>query len=240
MGLITTFLFNKYLKDIDNKYKKNENKISIVVPKQNINKNQKVTKDMFQLKEFDLASVHPEAVKKVEDIVGSYALTDIKEGEVLFSSRFINQFHESELVTRKIREGFRAVSVEVNFVESVSNLIQPEDYVDVVFSEKVKMDANKIDANKIDANKEIVNTEILLQNVRVLAVGKRLVDNKTQSKDTKATDQKIADQKATESKDNLVEYISATLELEPKDTIKLINADERGNLKLTLRSQVSP
>ena len=230
MGLITTFLFNKYLKDIDNKYKKNENKISIVVPKQNINKNQKVTKDMFQLKEFDLASVHPEAVKKVEDIVGSYALTDIKEGEVLFSSRFINQFHESELVTRKIREGFRAVSVEVNFVESVSNLIQPEDYVDVVFSEKVKMDANK----------EIVNTEILLQNVRVLAVGKRLVDNKTQSKDTKATDQKIADQKATESKDNLVEYISATLELEPKDTIKLINADERGNLKLTLRSQISP
>lgn len=219
MALITTFLFNKYLKDLDKKYKQNDNKISVVVPKQDIKKNQKVTGDILELKEFSKDSVHPEAVKDIKQIEGNYALTDMMAGEILFASRFTNQFEEDELVTRKIRDGYRAISVEVNFVESVSNLIQPEDYVDVVFSEKIKESTDKI----------TVITETILENIRVLAVGKRLTEKETEVKDPKTENQK----------ENQVEYMSVTLELKPEDVVRIINSDERGNIKLILRSKVS-
>lgn len=219
MALVTTFFFSRYLKQLDKKYKSSDNRVSVVVAKQSITKNQRVTKEMLETRDFSADSVHPEAVKKMEDIEGSYALTDMKQGEILFTSRFTNQFKETELVTRKIREGLRAVSIEVNFVESVSNLIEPEDYVDVVFSEKIGTGGNSAQ----------VSTQILLQNVRVLAVGKRIVSSEERSNSGEAE---------TEAGDE-VEYVSVTLELKPEDTSKLINADERGNLKLILRSKVA-
>jgi pilus assembly protein CpaB len=181
MALVTTVLFNNYLKQLDKKYKKNENKISILVAKQFIGKNEKITKDMLQLKEFSSDSVQPEAIKKIEDVEGKYALVDIQEGEALLPFRFTNQFEEEQVITRKIRDGYRAVSVEVNLVESVSNLVQPEDYVDVVFSENTGAEGVR----------KIVDTQPILENVRVLAVGKRLKeqgsDNKTIKADTKTS-----------------------------------------------------
>lgn len=221
MALVTTFFFSRYLKQLDKKYKSNDNRVSVVVAKQPITKNQRVTKEMLELKDLSIDSVHSEAVKKIEDIEGSYALIDMKQGEILFASRFTNQFKETELVTRKIREGLRAISIEVNFVESVSNLIEPEDYVDVVFSEKI---------GGSGASGQ-VSTGILLQNVRVLAVGKRIISKSEQS------NQGEAEAKAKSSED--VEYVSVTLELKPEDAAKIINADERGNLKLILRSNVA-
>lgn len=220
MALVTTFFFAKYLRDLDKKYKKNDNKISVVVPKQIIKKNQKVTKDMLEIRDLSVDSVHADAVKTMEEIVGSYALTDMLQGEILFVSRFANQFKESEVVTRKIREGLRAVSIEVNFVESVSNLIEPEDYVDVVFSEKLRTDGTSI----------TVATQIIFENVRVLAVGKRISAKEEQS---------VSENGAT-IEENTAEYISVTLELKPADAARLINNDERGNLKLILRGNVVP
>lgn len=223
MALITTFLFNQYLKSLDEKYKENDNKISVVVPNTNINKNQKITAEMLQLKELDSESVHPEAIKNIEEIQGRYALTNIKEGEVLFSDRFVDQYEESDFITRKIRDGYRAISIEVNFVESVSNLIEPEDYVDVIFSEPIMIDGKLV---RID-------TEIILQNIRVLAVGKRLDKNEVKTNTLNET---------TESTEvvNNVEYISVSLELQPNDIVKLVNSDKRGDINLILRSEIFP
>ncbi|WBW95543.1 Flp pilus assembly protein CpaB [Oceanirhabdus sp. W0125-5] len=218
MAVITTVLFSKYLKELDTKYKKNENKISIVVPKVKINRYQKITKELLEFIELETESVHPESIRTMEEIEGKYALTDMKKGEALFSERFIDQYKEEKFVTRKIREGYRAVSIEVNIVESVTNLIEPEDNVDVIFSEEIEQHGLE----------KTVNTEILLEDIRVLAVGKRLKEK--EDKDIKEKD----------DNNDEVEYISVTLELKPQDIVKLINADERGNIKLTLRSKIFP
>jgi pilus assembly protein CpaB len=219
MALITTFLFSKYLKDLDDKNKKSEKKISVVTAKGPVQKNQKVTKEMLQVKEIFEEAVHPEAAKKIEEIEGKVSLVDIKDGEILFASRFVTQFEEGKLLTRKIREGFRALSVEVNFVESVSNLINPEDYVDVVFTEEIATGGTS----------KIVNTGFVLENIRVLAVGKRLVENTVQAN---SGDQSMANT-------NESEYVSVTLELSPPDAVKLINVDAKGQIKLLLRSKIS-
>lgn len=224
MAFITTILFNNYLNNLEEKYKKNENKISVVVPKTNINKNEKITAEMLETKEFYGESVHPEAVKDIKELEGKYASTNIKQGEILFASRFIDQFEVEDFVTYKIQQGFRALSIEVNYVESVSNLIEPEDYVDVVFSELVQGDGIN----------EKISTEILLENVRVLAVGKRLSESRTESDLTQ-------DSSSSTAIDNGgVEYIAVTLELKPEDVVKIVNADERGNIKFDLRSNIVP
>lgn len=223
MAILTTVLFRTYLKNLDNKYNSNQKRISIVVAKQSIKKNQMVTKDMLEIKEFSADSVHPEAVKKIEDIAGNYALTEIKVGEIIFASRFTNQFKESEELTRKIQDGYRAVAIEVNYVESVATMIEPENYVDVIFSEKVKDGGNN----------QIVKTETLLSKVRVLAVGKRIVEKQV----AQATSE---DSKASGTTQTQVEYNSATLELKPEDIIKIVNADERGNIKFVLNSKIAP
>jgi pilus assembly protein CpaB len=215
MAVITTVLFRQYLTELDKKYKKAQNKVSIVVPAQDIYKNQKITKEMLQLKELSEDSVHPQAVRKIEDLIGDYALTDLKSGEELFASRFTNEFDESMLVTRKIREGYRAIAIEVNYVESVANMIQPEDYVDVVFSEKTK--------------DSLIETRTILENIRVLAVGKRIIEEKPVSKDTKAEGQKPVE----------ALYNSVTVELKPEDILKIANSDERGNIKFILRSKTA-
>ncbi len=220
MALVTTFFFSRYLKQLDKKYKSNDNRISVIVAKEPIVKNQRVTREMLESREIPVDSVHPEAARLMEDIEGSYALTDMIRGEILFASRFTNQFEETELVTRKIREGLRAVSIEVNFVESVSNLIEPEDYVDVVFSEKLGSGGTTVQ----------VSTQMLLQNVRVLAVGKRIITSEEQRKSGETKEKEGSAE---------MEYVSVTLELKPGDAATLINADERGNLKLILRSKMA-
>ena len=218
MALVTTLLFNKYLKDLDSRYKKNQNKITVVAAKEPIKKNQRVTKQMLQVKEISADAVPTDAVKKLEQVEGKYALTDIKEGEVLLPFRFTSQFEESEVITRKIRDGYRAVSIEANFVESVSNLIQPEDYVDVVYTESIKQNGG---TNQ-------VNTSLVLENVRVLAVGKSLNEEKGDGKVVKDPQQKEEEN----------QYTAVTVELKPEDAVKIINVDEKGNIKFILRSKV--
>ncbi|MFL0267694.1 Flp pilus assembly protein CpaB [Candidatus Clostridium radicumherbarum] len=215
-AIITTFLFSNYVKNIDNKYKNDKNMVNVVVLKQNIKKDQKVTNDMVEVKAYSANSIIPGAIKNIKDIEGSYALVDMKAGEQLFTDRFSNQTNETEFLSRKVKEGNRAISIDANYVESVSTLIEPDDYVDVVFSEKAK-----------DGT---VNTQTILENIRVLAVGTRMEESTSALAGTKTTTQGAANTAQAE-------YKSITLELSP-DQIKTIdNADERGSLKFVLRSK---
>lgn len=216
MAIITTVLFRQYIVNLDKKYKESQKIISVVVPKADIKKNQMVTKDMLELKDFNAASVHPQAVRKIENIAGQYALVDMKAGEVLFVSRFTNQFKETEQITRKIKDGCRAVSIGVTDVESVSSLINPEDYVDVVST---------------TGDKNNPQTVTLLTNVRVLAVGKRITEKDTAVKTT---------DKLTQNDKSNGDYTSVTVELKPDDIVKIVNADEKGDIKFVLRSQLAP
>jgi pilus assembly protein CpaB len=216
MGIITTVLFRQYIVNLDKKYKESQKIISVVVPKADIKKNQMVTKDMLELKDFSAASVHPQAVRKIENIAGQYALVDMKAGEILFASRFTNQFKETEQITRKIKDGYRAVSIGVTDVESVSSLINPENYVDVVST---------------TGDKNNPQTVTLLTNVRVLAVGKRITEKDTA---VKTTDKLVQNDKANG------DYTSVTVELKPEDIVKIVNADEKGDIKFVLRSQLAP
>jgi len=210
MGLITTYFFYNYMKAYDQAAVVNTNMTEIVVAKQDIKKNQKISQGMVMPAQVPSSGVHPQAVRNPSEVEGMYALADITANEPLLTHRLGNEKEENLFVSRKVQQGYRAVSVGLNFVQSVSNLIEPEDWVDVVFTEPPPKGMDQLQ----------INTVLLLSKARVLAVGRRMLE--------------------TTPEEPYVEYTSVTLELKPEDAVKLINASEKGNIQLILHTKVIP
>lgn len=211
MGIITTSLFFNYMQQFNTEAVVNESLVEVVVAKNKIFENQIITADMLKVTEVPTTGLHPQAITEIAEIVGKYTTATIEIDEVVLSHRLMTDKEESMLISRKVQEGNRAVAIGTNFVRSVSNLIEPEDYVDVIFTEVVKQEGKK---------DEIVSKQILSK-VRVLAVGRKMVEK-------------------TNPNEEYVEYSSITFELNPKDAVTVINASERGVIHLTLHSRILP
>lgn len=208
MGSITTVLFYSYMKEYDATAVVNENMVEVVVASQPLKKNERITLEKIEVTSVPERGLHPQAVTQIQELDGLIVNADIEAEEVILNHRVQREEDEQLFVSRKVKEGFRAISIGVNFVQSVSNLVEPEDYVDVIFSEVVEDVAGE----------KIVKTELILENIRILAVGRKLIESSTE--------------------ESYMEYSTATLELTAKDTIMLVNASERGNIQLTLHSRV--
>lgn len=208
MGLITTYFFYSYIHQIELEKNADKKTVEIVVAAKNINKDQIITKSMLKTKEIAQNSVPPKSIKEISAVVGMFADCDIVQGEPILEHRINDQLEEDKIVSRKIKEGYRAVSVGVNIVQSVNNLIEPEDYVDVIFSEEIK-----------DAlGNKIIITEMILENIRVLAIGRRMTE--------------------LDDNTEYTEYTSVTLELNQDDSVKLVNTQERGNIQFAVRTRI--
>lgn len=167
MGGITTYLFFGYMKKYDTATTANVSTDGVVTAKQPIKQNERITASMLQIVQAPRSGIHPDVVKSVAAAEGKIAAADITAGETLLGHRLKLEKDESLFVSRKVREGYRAVAVGVNLVQSVSNLIEPEDYVDVVSTSQDKSGSAPVVSVK------------LLERVRVLAVGRRMVEAKS-------------------------------------------------------------
>ncbi|MCI3926852.1 Flp pilus assembly protein CpaB [Paenibacillus sp. TRM 82003] len=205
MGAVTTVLFYQYMSRFQQETASNEAMIDVVVAAEPIAKNERITASKLTVARVPELGVHPEAIREASLAEGMLASADIVAGEAILSHRLKDEKEEALFVSRKVKEGKRAVSVGVNFVQTVSNLIEPEDYVDVI-------------ASKPGADDTMI-TELLFEKVRVLAVGRRMIE--------------------TEEGELYVEYSAVTLELDRDQTVRVVNADENGNIQLTLHSRVS-
>ncbi|TCO78684.1 Flp pilus assembly protein CpaB [Marinisporobacter balticus] len=164
MGLITTFLFYNYMEKLNQDKISNSNMTNILVAQKNIRKDQKISKTMVTTSQILKKNVHPQSVKSFSEIEGSFATSDIIAGEPILKHRLQKEALEKTFISRKIKKGYRAVSVGVNIVQSVTNFIEPNDLVDVVFSEEIEANGQKF-----------IKTDLILQQVRVLAVGRRMI-----------------------------------------------------------------
>ncbi|RLL47033.1 Flp pilus assembly protein CpaB [Oceanobacillus piezotolerans] len=163
-GIITTALFYLFLNKQTAATSASEPVIEmkqVVAAEVDIPKDQQILKENLVVKEIPSDQVHPEMIQDMNTALNQYTTADIKQGEILMNHRIQEKEEEKEVVSRKINEGYRAVSAEVTYVTGVSNLIQPEDYVDVVLTSGEK-----------------IESEIILEKVRVLAVGERMTEKK--------------------------------------------------------------
>jgi pilus assembly protein CpaB len=208
MGIITTVLFFNYMKQFDAATVSTSNTVEVVVAKEQIEKNERITAQKLELVRMADKSVHPQSIKNITEVEGKLATSVIVQGEPILSHRVVTEKEETLYVSRKIREGFRAVSVGVNFNQSVSNLMEPEDEVDVIFSKAKSNSGTEVKVDSI----------LLLEKARVLAVGRKIVA-------------------AEDNVEPYVEYSSVTLELKQADAVKLINSAEQGNIHFVLHQR---
>ncbi len=161
MGLITTVLFFNYMKQYDAQTVANKSKVEVVVAAQEIKRNVSITKEMIETKLLPEEGIHTNALTELDSVIGQFSTADIARGEALLSNHLQSAKEEKLFVSRKIRDGFRAVSVGVNLPQSVSNLLEPEDQVDVI--------------NTVKEGDKLVS-KVVVENVTVLAVGRRMVE----------------------------------------------------------------
>ncbi|GAA0340437.1 hypothetical protein GCM10008967_33500 [Bacillus carboniphilus] len=208
MGVVTTVLFFNYMKQFDTETVAKQNLTTVVAAKEKILKNEVISTEKLMTIEVPTEGLHSNVIKSMEGLSGQYATAVIEPGEVLLDHRVMDEKEETVFVSRKLNEGMTAVSIGVNFVQSVSNLVEPEDQVNVIFSEVVQIGQEKV-----------VRTEMLLENVRVLAVNRRMIETQNEEEPHE-------------------EYSAVTLEINPSDSVKLVNALERGNLHLAIHTRI--
>ncbi|HZG84286.1 Flp pilus assembly protein CpaB [Paenibacillus sp.] len=221
MGLFTTLAFYKYTEGKSTALAAEEPYVEVFAAKAPIPRNQKITPDLVEKISVPQNMLLPSAVTDLADIEGKFATTDLEQGEQILQHRVRSQTEEAEKLNRKITEGYRAVSVAVDYVQSVSNLVRPEDRVDILY---VKHPA--------EPGKTPGPAKVLLKNVRVLAVGQALTEEASEG-DSEHTNNAGVDAGSGGA------YSAVTVELQPEETMTLVDAAETGKLQLILRSKIA-
>ena len=153
------------------------------------------------------------------DVIGSPLRSMVRKGDILTWRDFRQVFTKERTgLPAQTRSGWRAISIPVSSVTSVSGLIRPNNFVDVIGTFHFP------DA-KGDATLDTV-TMTILQRVKVLATG---------------NDIGYAQQNGSQSSASTGRsYSTVTLELTPKEVEMIIFAQQKGTLTLSLRSYEDP
>jgi pilus assembly protein CpaB len=149
------------------------------------------------------AEVSPDAITELS---GAVVRTGLFSGEPILAQKIVRT-GDAGFMAAVLKEGMRAVAVEISVETAAGGFILPNDRVDVVLSYSV-------DVNEGDMVVDRPATKTVLQNVRVLAI----------------------DQTFTEyGEESVVVGTTATLELKPAHAEVLMLATRMGDLSLTLR-----
>ena len=154
------------------------------------------------------------------DVIGSPLRSMVRKGDILTWRDFKEVFTKVNTgLPAQTRSGWRAVSIPVSQVTSVSGLIRPNNFVDVIGT-------FHFPDTKGDASLDTV-TMTILQRVKVLATG---------------TDIGYAQQNGAQvgAAPAGRSYSTVTLELTPKEVEMIIFAQQKGSLTLSLRSYEDP
>jgi len=208
-GLVTAMLAYRYLMDLKVSYSP-DNLVQVVVATEKIKQDSLISRRQVKLASVPAQYANGAAPHRLENVVGKTAITDILAGEQVLVSRMVSSADKNERLSYAIPQHERAISIAIDNISGVAGYIKAGDRVDIVATIDVPMDEQ--------GNENARTFSILtLQNIQVLAVGENL---------------ELADKKKSAGSKSL------TLAVKVEDSLPLVLASERGNLRLLLRSPV--
>ncbi len=162
--------------------------------------------------------IQPQAVTSIDRVLGMVSLAPISKGEQITLSKFSKDRKESGGgLAGNTPVGKRAISIAVDNISSVSGMVRPGDYVDVIATLQVPIQGAD---GKLSSQMAVVP---LFQNVLVLAVGQNTgFVNRPESRYA---------EKEVSSGGGLI-----TLALGPQEANLIAFVQEQGKMRLTLRS----
>ncbi len=105
----------------------------ILVAVDNIWPGQKLTQSMLRLEDRPIVGIEDKAFKGLDELRGAYAVTSVAANTPLLKEH-ISFSPPSNILTARIPEGFRAVSISVNAETGVEGWARPGARVDVVWT----------------------------------------------------------------------------------------------------------
>ena len=121
-----------------------------------------LTADMVKLQKVPLEAVHPDAARKISDVVGMVTSGTLETGETVLKSKLAKLGSQTGDFAYQIPDGMRAVTIQVDIVSGVGGQLKAGDMVDVISEFDLK------DPNSVT---EKPTSLMLLQNIEVLATG---------------------------------------------------------------------
>lgn len=211
-----------------------EPKKAVLVARQTIPAYAEITEDMLELVEYPESAVAPNAVTDLESAVGCRSLVEISAKEVLMSNHLLKQEDIAGGLALLLDDGMRAMSVRVDNVTGVSNLLKVGNKVDVIVVLEVPETALPEDeeenaaaepeqtAENPDEEEEndarVVVSKMLLQNIEVVALNTALIGTSLDD-------------------DGNPGYTTVTLAVLPQDAVSLALACNEGSVYLIERPQ---
>jgi len=194
------------------------NQTSVLVAKQEIPKGALIEAGMFDTAIVPNKFVQPQAVTSLDRISGMVTVAPIGKGEQISLSKLTNTRQAGGGDLAGITPaGKRAVSILSDNIISLSGMVKPGDYVDVLATLQIPV---KGPENQVVSQMAVIP---LFQNVLVLAVGQNT--GSVNSSDSRYTE------KETSSGPALI-----TLALGPQEANLIVFVQEQGKVRLTMRS----
>jgi pilus assembly protein CpaB len=209
LAAITTFGIYKYLDSLGAEEREVEY-VEVWVAKETIPAKVKVTDAMIDYKEIDRKYIHPEAMTDKNGIVGKYTMERILMDEQILESRLFDL--EALRFSYKIPPEKRAMTIQVNLIAGISDMITPGDHIDLLVH---------IEEREKEGITYPPATKAFIEDVLVLSI------NKMDSIEEK----KAADDAAEEQADNRL----LTLAVDTSMTERLFQADMTGQIRIALR-----
>lgn len=167
------------------------------------------------------------AIERVEaqnptEAISGKLLRSLSSGQPLHSS-IVAQENQGDFLSANVQKGMRAVGISVKSYVVADRLIRPGDFVDVMVTYKVNVNARTNPEAQSLVSKYA--SETVIENVRILAI-----DNN----DTKAIDEEDDGSKKKRKKSS--KKATVTIEVSPDGAERLVLANKMGDIGLALRS----
>jgi len=166
LGLVAVVLANSYFSGIEERQERaaqQQQLARIVVATQPLDFGSALTNENIRLQNFPANSVPAGAFFSIEELLqsGNVALRPIVPGEPILADKLSGR----AVLSAKLPEGMRAMSIPINATNAVSGFIRPADIVDILLTR--------------DIGGEQV-TEVIMEAVQVLAIGTTQSENATE------------------------------------------------------------
>ena len=129
--------------------------VSVLVPVQNIEAGEELKPGMFKKEDRPKQGLPARIVRDFEEIKGHYSRTYIAADAALLTD-YITPLRPSSVITAKIPDGYRAVTIRVDAQSSIEGWARPGARVDVVWATTIR---NKNTVSTIVENAEVLSAE---------------------------------------------------------------------------------
>jgi pilus assembly protein CpaB len=194
--------------------------VPVIVAAADIPVRTQVQPPMLAVKQVPADARHPKAFTSLEQVNGKVTNLPISTGEQVLSTKFFERKEDSGLAFR-VPPGKRALSVNVQEVVTVSGLVLPGDFVDVI-----------VLFPGTGAEQDMAS--VVLQDVEVLAIAQSLHGPATEPQRSGPLPGQSEPAKPAAQPNPAAR--TATLAVTPEQAQRLVLAETKGSIRLALRA----